>query len=194
MGDNTLFFYGTLMHPSILSRVIHGPSNPTFNATTTYVQTCLAILPGYSRRHVRKADYPAIIPDSNTAVRGTLARNLTDADVRRLDIFEGDEYARAPVEVQTMPGGETVAAHTYVWIAPESRLEESEWDFDAFVKDKMRFWLGGETGRQEFGELDAAIAADGTGGRAVDGEIGRELEKEYGAGGGDAREAVKSAV
>ncbi|KAG8627995.1 hypothetical protein KVT40_003868 [Elsinoe batatas] len=222
MGDNTLFFYGTLTFPPILHRVIHGPSNPTFpTPSSSYVRTYPALLPSHRRHRVRGADYPAVIPSNPSAsVRGTLAVGLTDADVRRLDIFEGEEYdrrkvgvrrllpkqgagegggevnggdsgrtgkgkgaegegAEVAIDTEEMEEGEEVEAETYIWIAGEHRLEDEEWDFETFKREKMRFWIGrdgteGETGREEFEAVDRQ---DGTGGRGVDGDIGRQLEE-----------------
>ncbi|KAF2220636.1 AIG2-like family-domain-containing protein, partial [Elsinoe ampelina] len=148
----TLFFYGTLTFPPILHRVIHGPSNPTFpTPSSSYVRTYPALLPSHRRHRVRGADYPAVVPSTASAsVRGTLAAGLTDADVRRLDIFEGGEYERRKVGVrrlivvdaEEMEEGEEVEAETYIWIAGENRLEDEEWDFETFKREKMRFWIG----------------------------------------------------
>jgi hypothetical protein len=50
-------------------------------------------------------------------------------------------------------GQEIVEAETYLWIGGESRLEEREWDFDEFQREKMRFWVG-DAGEEEYaGEL-----------------------------------------
>ncbi|KAF4555173.1 Hypothetical protein D9617_3g022450 [Elsinoe fawcettii] len=209
MGDNTLFFYGTLIAPAILHRVIHGPSNPTFpTPSSSYVRTCPALLHSHRRHRVKGADYPAVIPASiSSTVRGTFATGLTDADVRRLDIFEGDEYERRRVKVrkllpsnstdssmneseknkdleteqdtEDMEEGEEVEADTYIWTAGEHRLEDQEWDFDTFKREKMRFWIGGDgldgsTGKEEFERVDQQ---DGTGGRGVNGDIGKQLEE-----------------
>lgn len=35
-------------------------------------------------------DYPGVVPRKGKSVRGTLVENLTQADVNRLDDFEGD--------------------------------------------------------------------------------------------------------
>jgi len=208
MTEHTLFFYGTLLHPPILHRVIHGPSNPSFpSPASSYVYTRPAILSNHRRHRVKGADYPAVVPASRSTVRGTLATGLTEQDVRRLDIFEGEEYERRQIKVRALKGdgkgeetvedGEEIQTETYVWIAGQDRLEEGEWDFETFKREKMRFWIGtdgeGETGREEFGAVDAGIAdaaGDGTGGRRVGGAIGKELEREHVAG----REAVRSAV
>lgn len=71
----------------------------------------------------------------------------------RLDIFEGDEYERRKVRCRVLEAdgqeGEEVVAETYVWIAGEERLEDAEWDFEQFQREKMRFWVGQE-GEVEF--------------------------------------------
>ena len=119
--SHSAFFYGTLMAPPVLHRVIWGPSstissstaptptpNPPPHASPLLIRP--AVLPGYRRHRVRGADYPAIVPcsddgksegdgksetsDHAAAVRGTLVQGLTDGDIWRLDIFEGGEYKR----------------------------------------------------------------------------------------------------
>lgn len=97
--------------------------------------------------------------------------------------------------------GEEVEAETYVWIAGEKRLEDQEWDFEVFVKEKMARWTG-ETGEKEgeYDDVDAAVAGseevDGTGGRSLDGGIGRALreEQERGMKNGEVRDPIRSAV
>lgn len=73
----------------------------------------------------------------------------------RLDIFEGGEYLRRPVKarliVRNEEGkseprerdlGEEVECETYVWMAPEEDLEDGEWDFEQFVREKIGRWVG----------------------------------------------------
>lgn len=83
-------------------------------------------------------------------MRGTLVTGLTDADIWRLDIFEGTEYAREKVKCRVlneqgeeMEGGE-IEAETYIWISGREGLEEGEWDFEEFKREKMQFWVGAE--------------------------------------------------
>lgn len=38
--------------------------------------------------------------------------------------------------------GDEVVAATYVWIAGKERLEEVEWDFETFRRDKLAWWVG----------------------------------------------------
>ncbi|KAJ5134513.1 disease resistance protein Aig2 [Penicillium atrosanguineum] len=166
MGDHILFFYGTLMAPQVLHRVIHGRGEPEpWQKAMLRFQP--AVLLGYRRHRVRGADYPGIVPASEattrTSVRGTLVSGLTDGDVHRLDMYEGDEYTRDPVTVrvlgESVPGGGDVLdsagpdlkaegvevqAKTYVWVAGEGRLEDAEWDFETFKKDKMAWWVNAD--------------------------------------------------
>ncbi|KAI0065101.1 hypothetical protein BV25DRAFT_1822215 [Artomyces pyxidatus] len=101
------FFYGTLMHPKILQRVIGNNGN--------HLEICPAVLMGYTRHHVKWADYPAILPYEKSkhlfkhdlsaeenSVRGTLVIGLTQSDIEFLDVFEGDEYSRTPVFVHRL--------------------------------------------------------------------------------------------
>ncbi|KAF2427551.1 hypothetical protein EJ08DRAFT_575677, partial [Tothia fuscella] len=152
----TAFFYGTLMAPRVLHRVCHGPSVPLSTTSNNTLKARPALLKSYRRHRVKGADYPAIIPADGSTVRGTLVTGLTDGDIWRLDIFEGDEYRRAKVKVRVINDegnvnvepeegqlGEEVEAETYCWIAGKQHLEESEWDFEEFVREKMNRWVGG---------------------------------------------------
>lgn len=148
-ASRSAFFYGTLMAPQVLHRVCHGsmsPTNPIY--TQSNLQITPALLPGYRRHRVKSADYPAILPNPSSPVRGTHVAGLTDSDIFRLDIFEGDEYERRLVTVQLLDSegkvsGET-QCETYVWIAPAAELEDGEWDFNEFQREKMKYWVGAE--------------------------------------------------
>lgn len=88
-------------------------------------------------------------------------KGLTDKQIWRLDLFEGDQYRRVKVRCRLLTdavveggdGGE-VDAETYVWDDLESEmgrngLEEGEWDFEEFRREKMRRWIGSE-GKEEY--------------------------------------------
>ena len=124
-----------------------------------------AILHDYRRHRVAGADYPAIIPTPKASVRGTYVTGLSNSDITKLDIFEGSEYKRADVKVNVLDvvgdadgegnvEGEEFEVQTYVWISRKSYLEDKEWDFAEFQKEKMRRWIGsheeyeGETSRE----------------------------------------------
>lgn len=162
------------MAPQILHRVIHGHAEPE-SWQKAMLRFQPAVLHGYQRHRVRGADYPGIVPaPESTSVLGTLVSGLTDGDIHRLDMYEGDEYTREGVSVRVLQeslpegtgqassseghlrdvldaagtefadeGGE-VQAVTYVWIAGEGRLEDAEWDFETFKRDKMAWWVGAD--------------------------------------------------
>ncbi|PWN44454.1 hypothetical protein IE81DRAFT_340100 [Ceraceosorus guamensis] len=102
-GKHDAFFYGTLIHPAVLRRIIGRACD---------LPVSLAILPGYTAQRVHHAEYPALVslpdlPDllaksdrnSHSYTRGVLVKGLSAADVLALDTFEGDEYARTAVEL-----------------------------------------------------------------------------------------------
>lgn len=113
-----------------------------------------AILHGYSRHRVRYCDYPGIIPDKDSAqkntVLGTLVTGLTKANLGKLDDFEGPEYERRRVTVKVLKEvgnakgegnveGEEREVDTYVFLY-ENHLEDKEWDFEEFRREKMASW------------------------------------------------------
>jgi hypothetical protein len=154
----TAFFYGTLISPAVLRRVLFGPEHASASSTTARALPAArdALLRGFSRRRVRGADYPGMVPCAGAEVRGVLVAGLTPGDVYRLDVFEGHEYARRAVDVLVLrpppategagatpsDAPETVRALTYVWTADAAALEEREWDFDEFRREKLWRWAG----------------------------------------------------
>jgi len=106
--SHTAFFYGTLMAPPVLHRVIWGATAaPPTPAHASQLHVRPAVLHGHRRHRVKHADYPAVIPAKTTksgasCVRGTLVTGLTDGDMWRLDTFEGAEYQRRKVRVRVL--------------------------------------------------------------------------------------------
>ncbi|KAJ4377296.1 hypothetical protein N0V83_000120 [Neocucurbitaria cava] len=105
-SSHTAFFYGTLMAPPVLHRVIWGASSPPTPAHASLLRIRPAILHAHQRHKVKHADYPAVLPSESpsSTVRGTLVEGLTDGDIWRLDIFEGSEYERKKVNVRVLRG------------------------------------------------------------------------------------------
>ncbi|PQE20660.1 disease resistance Aig2 protein [Rutstroemia sp. NJR-2017a BBW] len=191
------FFYGTLMAPEVLYRVLYNisktPTNPSLLKTITP-----AVLPDYCRHKVRYADYPGIVAESGHTVRGTYVTGLTPDNVRNLDLFEGSEYVRKEVTVRLLATknqdegimgeaaetGEERPAQTYVFL-DRTGLESEEWDFEYFKREKLRNWVGRS---EEYAEVDAGGSYevqeskeekhDPTGGRGVGGAISQQLKDE----------------
>ncbi|KAG8985060.1 hypothetical protein FRB90_004958 [Tulasnella sp. 427] len=175
---NIAFFYGTLMHPKILKRVIDHEG--------AELEVAAAILFDHTRFHVKLCDYPAVVSsdigsqvlsgrtlsDDDKAVRGVVVKGLTARDILMLDVFEGDEYSRdevvcAPItdfkclsEVDTQqllaksgdlpsPSSATVSTFVYKWKAPTPRLSNEIWNYDRFLEEKVWRWLDREPTDEE---------------------------------------------
>ena len=176
-NSTTLSLTGLQMAPQVLHRVLHSTTTPT-PAQSASLTIRPALLKGYTRHKVVACDYPAIIPDQSApalttvshgkkeedeegCVRGTCVQGLTDIDIWRLDIFEGDQYERRWVRCcviddsgERIESGESVDVETYVWIEDPAMLEPQEWDFDEFRREKIKRWIGME---QYEGELRPSI-------------------------------------
>lgn len=152
------------MVPKVLYRVIYGTPNPD-----PWQKERLTIQPGlifnYRRHKVRYADYPGIYPmpaSSSASVLGTIVTGLSQQDLFRLDIFEGDQYDRKHAtayhaeflpgsEGKASPKGEGVEVMTYVWKAKYlDGLEDGEWDFEEFRREKLVNWVGGGVSRDDY--------------------------------------------
>lgn len=115
-----LFVYGTLLCPEVWQGLC-GPLPPRQPAR----------LHGYRRGPLRGEVYPAITPAA-AHVDGALYRALTTDLVAALDVYEGDMYRRAHVQVH-LPDGTRVDAQVYVIADPHAAdVLESEWSLDEF--------------------------------------------------------------
>src|SRR5271163_3251674 len=149
------------MAPGVLYRVIYGTPQPEAwqRKLTTFRP---ALLANHRRQRVYGCSYPAIVPCEGSTVRGNVVTGLTQGDVYRLDIFEGYQYRRVKVKVRVLKGVgldekapqgspeatkgdadvEEVEAETYVWKDDTQELEDGEWDFEEFKREKMLSWMG----------------------------------------------------
>ncbi len=84
---------------------------------------------------------------------------LTDANMAKLDQFEGSEYERKTVKARLLSKvgndkgegnveGEEVECEVYVFIAPK-HLEDREWDFQEFRTQKMKLWSRADYGFED---------------------------------------------
>lgn len=147
-GEHTAFFYGVLMAPEIFYSVCYGTKTPPEAIRKLHTFTP-AILHDHCRHRVKSADYPAVVPEKGHSVKGIYATGLTDANLDKLDYFEGSEYERvtAQVELQHSSNGKEAVpafkdASVYIFLRLE-QLEQREWDFEEFRRDKMALWTRG---------------------------------------------------
>lgn len=45
-------------------------------------------------------------------------------------------------EMEDADEGEEVSAETYVWVGGKAELEDREWDFETFKRDRLAWWVG----------------------------------------------------
>ncbi|TDL28248.1 hypothetical protein BD410DRAFT_761749 [Rickenella mellea] len=106
-SSSLAFFYGTLMYPSVLRRVIRHDGS--------HLNACPAVLPAYIRHKVAHATFPAVIPFEQSrllipeeipmteqCVRGVLVRGLTEKDMKFIKSFEGNLYEYVVADVQPL--------------------------------------------------------------------------------------------
>lgn len=114
-------------------------------------------------RRVDSADYPGITPDPNHEVRGMYVTGLTEANMLKLDYFEGPQYERKTVEVRLLSKvgndkgegnvkGKEAECEVYVFNYPEE-LEDREWDYEEFRSQKMKGWTRADYGFEDTDHL-----------------------------------------
>lgn len=157
----SLFCYGTLMAPEVM-RTLLGRAVPGRSA---HLVPSTRGGGGYRRHPVRGRAYPGLIVHAAMAappVRGVLFDDLSDADMRRLDRFEGVEYVKEACTVQVLrhSGGdgddlddESNATSTtstsicnnaivYLWANPVTELDvTSEWSYENFREQHLADYL-----------------------------------------------------
>jgi gamma-glutamylcyclotransferase (GGCT)/AIG2-like uncharacterized protein YtfP len=133
-----VFTYGSLMFDVVWLQVI-GSIYPYESAR----------LIGYRRLGIKDELYPAVIPaTSDTFVDGRLYFEVTPADIRRLDRFEGERYERRTAKCR-LPSGNSCHAEVYVFTdAYRHELIDADWDPKAFEKNGLRIFLSRYKGFQ----------------------------------------------
>jgi hypothetical protein len=137
------------MVPEVFYTVCYGGQNVSAEIAKRHTFTP-AILHGYCRRRVQYADYPGIVADEEHQVFGTYTTGLTEANVDKLDFFEGSQYVRKTVRVKLLKRvgntkgegnveGEERYAEVYVFLDEED-LEDNEWDLEEFRRQKLTKW------------------------------------------------------
>ena len=126
-----VFTYGSLMYEPIWNMVVKG----AYEKST-------ATISGYIRRGVIGEDYPALLRQTGSAITaGILYFYVSEADLCRLDEFEGHYYARKqePVMVEN---GSTFSAEVYIFKDRYLHLlSENEWDLAQFETVGMKRFI-----------------------------------------------------
>ena len=123
-----IFVYGTLLSPVILKKL-----------TGKSFKTSLAVLSGYKRHGIKNGDYPAIIQHENSNTVGLLIEKLDDLSLSIISFYEGEEYEKKKVTVNSNGKSEDVL--TFVWVQGIEFLENKDWDLDNFEKTFLKHYL-----------------------------------------------------
>lgn len=105
MPAHRLFVYGTLIQQDLLRRLL-GKAPPAVDASLDH----------YRRYRLRGRAYPGIRYSHHDRVEGRLLAGLSVAQLRTLDHYEGSEYRRVRVGVNTPEGRQS--AWVYVLRRP----------------------------------------------------------------------------
>ncbi len=101
-GFLNLFAYGTLMYRDIMKEVS--------GCLPRYIP---ALLHGFRRYRIKGANYPGIVEEAGSSVKGIVYIDVPKSAWIRLDEYEGNLYERRPLRIETMEG-DTLVAFTYV--------------------------------------------------------------------------------
>lgn len=125
---HSLFTYGSLMFPRVWELVTSGSHRRE-----------PARVFGFCRRVRRCEVYPVLVP-GDEIVEGILYSALAEAELLRLDVFEGEDYERRQVVAETA-GGHAVGAWVYLLKADRLELADGPWDPERFRREGLPRFL-----------------------------------------------------
>ncbi|MFJ2744400.1 gamma-glutamylcyclotransferase family protein [Streptomyces sp. NPDC087440] len=122
---DTLFVYGTLRFPEVLRAVLgRVPAGAP------------ALAPGWRAAALEHRAYPGLVASPGSTTRGVLLADLTVAEWRLLDAYEGAEYDLRRIALE----GGTPYGWTYVWSGTAGVLPAT-WDAEAFHTHQLDTFL-----------------------------------------------------
>jgi hypothetical protein len=126
-----LFFFGTLMDPEV-REIVMGRKVPPESVEPAVVQ-------GFRRVFVAGRHYPMLLPHASGWVEGTVVNGLDTEAVHRLQVYEGWEYALAPLKVRTA-SGQMVMANVFI-CPPHIEADKRGWRLDQWQRRHKRTFL-----------------------------------------------------
>jgi gamma-glutamylcyclotransferase (GGCT)/AIG2-like uncharacterized protein YtfP len=118
-----VFTYGTLMFPEVWRAVVG-----------KQFETAAATAAGFKIYFVRDAVYPGIIGTPSGSVTGMVYFDVDAESISRLDIFEGVDYHRQPIEITRSDNGQKLPADAYVIPTAHRHLLTNEpWSAQKFA-------------------------------------------------------------
>ena len=129
---NRLFCYGTLQVPEVIKAVTGCtyPDRP-------------AILHGYAIYRVKDAEYPGIIGSAESEIKGVLYDDVSDQDLKVLDLFESDLYRRQLLEVKLKDGNFCNAWCYVIRDSNKNLLTDETWRLEDFLDHGLESFMSG---------------------------------------------------
>lgn len=88
--------------------------------------------PDYEKRNVKVRVLQSVMGDNDDSVPAGDPSKKEEQNIQ--DVLD-------EARVQIADEGEEVDAMTYVWIGGDEALEDLEWDFETFKREKMKWWV-----------------------------------------------------
>ncbi|AFZ35810.1 AIG2 family protein [Stanieria cyanosphaera PCC 7437] len=135
-----LFCYGSLMYPEVWHLIVKDK----------YQQQQAKVF-GYRRKKIKNEEYPGLIASKQEdSIQGTVYFNVSTQDLKRLDLFEGNQYIR--VKVNCILCNESyIESYTYI-INPHDQtiVEKEDWNQEEFEQNGLKQFLNKYRGFSAF--------------------------------------------
>ena len=132
-----IFVYGSLMYDEVWNKIVQG-----------FHQKIEAEIVGYQRLKVKNADYPGLVKGEGI-VQGLVWLNVSQDNIEKLDLFEGQFYQRVEGIATDMNNNQIVVDFYLIKDSYLSILEDFEWDQEEFQLNGLENFLKNYTGFHE---------------------------------------------
>jgi hypothetical protein len=79
-----------------------------------------------------------------TGSPGALSSNDRGASEVIKSVLEDTANEELTDDHKSQETNNEIEAYTYIWMAGDDRLEDAEWDFESFKRDKMEWWVNAD--------------------------------------------------
>jgi len=125
-GRDDVFFFGTLVHPEVLTAVL--------DRDLRAHETSPATLHAYRCERAALASYPVLVPDPAASVAGRLLHRPSRRDIRRVNHFEDEEYTATRVIVRSVLGRRPAWAFMALGGVAMMRPSGEPWQLDRWAE------------------------------------------------------------
>ena len=124
-----IFVYGSLMYDEVWQRIVQG-FHPKIKAEIV----------GYKRLKVKNAEYPGLVK-AEGIVQGLVWLNVSQSDIEKLDLFEGDFYKRVEGIATDINNNKIIVNFYLIQNSYLSILEDVEWNKEEWEQHGLEKFL-----------------------------------------------------